>query len=65
MKINPLKPAIAYFKGVAEESKKITFPTRADATRNSIAVIISVLVGMAILAFIDFITIAWLEKIIK
>ena len=62
---NPLKPVVAYFKGVVEESKKITFPTRADTTKNSIAVIISVVVGMAILALVDFVTISMLEKIIK
>ncbi|NCN24501.1 preprotein translocase subunit SecE [Candidatus Berkelbacteria bacterium CG_4_9_14_3_um_filter_39_23] len=63
--LNPLKPVIIYFKGVVEESKKITFPTRQDTTKNSIAVIISVVVGMAILALVDFVTISMLEKIIK
>jgi preprotein translocase SecE subunit len=57
-------PIIAYFRGVVEESKKITFPTKNQTINNSIIVIISIIVGTALLALLDYLVVNLWEKII-
>lgn len=44
---------INFFIGSYEELKKVVWPTRKEVTNHTVIVIVSIIVGMALIALID------------
>lgn len=49
-----VKAIIAYFKGVIEEFKKISFPPTRSVINETILVVVSIAVAVVFLAGVDF-----------
>lgn len=48
-----IKKISAYFRGVAAEYKKITWPTRKEVQKHTIIVIVSIGISMVVFGVID------------
>lgn len=49
-----VKVAIQYLRGVVEEFKKVTFPSRPMVAKETLLVILSVIFGVIFLATVDY-----------